>query len=386
MLLGRGGLRVLLVDKADFRADNPLSHFIQPEGVARLKRWGLLEPLAKGRCSKINWRAVDFPECRLAGWVPALEGESESYCVPGELLEAVLMDAARAAGAELRQNFTVQDLVFENGSVIGLRGRTAAGTITAERARIVIGADGAHSVLARLVDAPEYNVVEPLTCGFYSYWSGAAVRGAELIVRPGHSIFAAPAHQGLTLISLIKPRATFRQFRSDPEGAFQEARAMSPVFAELVRAGRREADFRGAVGMTNYFRHPFGPGWALVGDAGYCRDAITAQGVTDALRDAELLTVALERGLSEQVALEEALAEYHCQRDMAVSPMYGLTCKLARLGPFYEEHQALWKALRGNQPETNRFLGTLAGTVSIREFYSPENIDRIICGQTAGTA
>jgi 2-polyprenyl-6-methoxyphenol hydroxylase-like FAD-dependent oxidoreductase len=115
-----------------------------------------------------------------------------------------------------------------------------------------------------------------------------------------------------------------------------------------------------------------------VGDAGYHKDPITAQGMTDAFRDAEALAEAVDAGLSGLRPLADALADYQTHRDGVVMPMYEMTYQLAALQPPPPEMQELMRALRGNQSDTDRFLGTVAGTTPIAEFYAPENLERIV--------
>ena len=134
----------------------------------------------------------------------------------------------------------------------------------------------------------------------------------------------------------------------------------------------------GTIDVANFFRKPYGLGWALVGDAGYHKDPNTAQGIADAFRDAEMLAEAIDAGFSGRQPLEEALADYEQKRDEATMPMYDLTCQLSALEAPPPEMIQLFTALRSNQTETNNFLGTIAGTTPIPEFYSPENMQRII--------
>ena len=157
-----------------------------------------------------------------------------------------------------------------------------------------------------------------------------------------------------------------------------------PALADRVRNGQREERFMGSAEVTNFFRKPFGPGWALVGDAGYQKDPITAQGITDAFKHAELLAGAIDEGMSGRRPLDEALAGYEQERNESVDPIYDFTCGfLSTLEQPPPEMQQLFGALSGNQEETDRFFGTLAGTVPIPEFFSPENMGRIIgAGQT----
>ena len=145
-----------------------------------------------------------------------------------------------------------------------------------------------------------------------------------------------------------------------------------------MRQGKREDRFAGTSELLNFFRKPYGSGWALVGDAGYHKDPITAQGISDAFRDAELLANAVDAGLSDTKPLEEAMSEYEQRRNEAAMPMYEFTSQLATLEPPPPEMQHLFAALRGNQADTDRFMGILAGTTSIPEFFAPENIRRIV--------
>jgi 2-polyprenyl-6-methoxyphenol hydroxylase-like FAD-dependent oxidoreductase len=141
--------------------------------------------------------------------------------------------------------------------------------------------------------------------------------------------------------------------------------------------GQRETKFFGTADIPNFFRKPYGPGWALAGDAGYHKDPIGAQGISDAFRDAERLATALDDGFSGRRPLDEAFAAYERARNEEVGAMYEFNCELAALEPPPPEMQQLFGALRGNQADTDRFFGLLAGTVPVPEFFSPENMQRI---------
>jgi 2-polyprenyl-6-methoxyphenol hydroxylase-like FAD-dependent oxidoreductase len=156
--------------------------------------------------------------------------------------------------------------------------------------------------------------------------------------------------------------------------------------AERVHQGRREERFTGTAQLYNFFRKPHGPGWALVGDAGYHKAPDTAQGINDAFRDAELVAEAVDCGLCGKRPMEAALAEYEQRRNEAALPMYELTCQVATLEPPQPQMQHLFAALRHNQEQTNRFFGALAGTVPIPEFFAPENIGRIMGTQASSHA
>jgi 2-polyprenyl-6-methoxyphenol hydroxylase-like FAD-dependent oxidoreductase len=165
------------------------------------------------------------------------------------------------------------------------------------------------------------------------------------------------------------PRAEFKSVRADVERSFDEALALAPPLAERLAAGERAERFYGIADLPFYYRKPYGPGWALVGDAGYHKDPITAQGITDAFRDAELLANALDEGFTGARAPDDALADYERVRNEETRPMYELTYEFASLAPPSTEQQALFAMLREDQEQTNRFFGTVAGTVPIPEFF-----------------
>ena len=152
---------------------------------------------------------------------------------------------------------------------------------------------------------------------------------------------------------------------------------MAPHFAERIGAAKREARFAGTA-VPNFFRRPFGPGWALVGDAGYNKDFITAQGIMDAFRDAELCATALDQSLSGTRAFDAAMGEYQSTRDDEVLPMFDFTCQLATLEPPPPEMQQLLGAANGNQEAMDGFARVNAGVTSPAEFFAEENVGRIL--------
>ncbi|MBI3303773.1 MAG: FAD-dependent monooxygenase [Deltaproteobacteria bacterium] len=383
MLLARKGYRVLLVDKATFPSDIINNYYIHQPGVARLQRWGLLEKVRASNCPPVLTWTFDIGPFALTGSPPPAGKVAEGYAPRRRVIDTILVHAAVAAGSEVREGFVVQELIDEGERITGIRGRTAGGAPVTEQARIVIGADGMHSLVAHTVHAATYNTKPSLACWYYAHWSGVPLEGAEVYQRDHRLVGALPTNDGLVLIFVGWPHQEFHEFRADIKGNFLKTLDLVPGLAARVRNGMQVERFMGTADLPNFFRKPYGPGWALVGDAGYHKDPLTAQGFTDAFRDAELLSEAIDDGFAGRRPLLEALAEYERQRNAAALPMYEFTCELATLEPPSAEQMQLFAALRGNQAETNRFFGTMVGTVSIPEFFALENIQRISEGGKA---
>ena len=378
MLLARRGYRVLLVDRATFPSDTISTHFIWQLGMACLKRWGLLDRVLATNCPPFRMLGLDLGAFQLIGEPPAADGMAE-ICVPRRtVLDKLLVDAAAEAGAEVREGFWVTGLTFSNGQVTGISGHGRGGAEIQEQARIVIGADGRNSLLAKAVGSKKYNVRPALTCGYYAYHSGVAAHIPAIHPLPRRVVISFPTNDGLTVTYLACPRDEFAAIRSDPERHLMDAVALVGCFEEPFRGGTRVERVRGTGDLPNFFRQAHGEGWALVGDAAYHKDPIIAQGISDAFRSAEWLADAVHAGFSGARPLSEALAEYQRVRDEHFTPMYELSCSLATLEPPSPEMLALYQALRTNPIERNRFFGTLGGAVPPCEYYSSENLQRII--------
>jgi flavin-dependent dehydrogenase len=378
MLLARKGYRVLLTDKSFFPSDTISTHHVHQPGVLRLKRWGLLEEVRASNCPPLTEMSFDVGPFALTGSPSPAEDVAEAFSPRRQVLDDILVRAAVSAGAELREGFTVREVTFDEHGVNGITGITRNGTLVTERARIIIGADGKHSVVAKSVAAPVYNERPKLTCNYYSYWSGVPLKGTELYVRERRMFVADSTNDELTMIGLVLPVGEFGRVRSDVENEFMKELELVPSLAERLRTGRREEPIRGSADMPNFFRKPYGAGWALIGDAGYNKDSITAQGITDSFKQAELLAEAIDAGFSGRRPVTEALAEYERRRNLDAFPIYDYTCQLGALEPPPAEMLQLFEALRENREEVNRFLGVTAGTVSAEEFYAPQNVSRII--------
>jgi flavin-dependent dehydrogenase len=376
MLLARKGYRVLVVDRAMFPSDTVSTHLVNPPGIAALRRWGLLDRLLATGCPPIDTYSFDFGPFAISG-APGSAEAPVAYSPRRTVLDKLLVDAAAEAGAEVREGFTVQEILTEDGRVTGVRGHAKGGPTVTERARVVIGADGLRSLVARAVTAARYHDKPQLQGSYYSYWSGLPMDGRfEVYIRPGRAFAAWPTHDDLTLVIGGWPYAEFEANKKDAEGNLFKLFEEVPRFADRVRTATREERLVGT-GVPNFFRKPFGAGWALVGDAGYNKDFITAQGIHDAFRDAELCATALDKTFSGAGTFEAAMGAYQSARDEHVLPMYEFTTQLATLAAPPRELQQLLAAVHGNQEAMDGFARVNAGVTSPAEFFADDNVHRI---------
>ena len=378
MLLARHGHRVLVVDRSTFPSDTISTHLIHPPGVAALQRWGLLDRVIATGCPPIGTYAFDFGPFSISG-SPGTPDCHAAYGPRRTVLDQLLVEAAAESGAVIREGFTVDELVTEDGAVVGIRGhgKDDRRTVT-ERGRVVVGADGLHSFVARVVRPEQYREQPPLLCGYYTYWSGLPMDGRyEVYVRPHRGIGVLPTNGDLTLVIAGWPFAEFEANKKDLEGNYLQTLELVPQLADRLRTATREARLVGAA-VPNFFRKPYGPGWALVGDAGYNKDPITAQGIEDAFRDAELCAAALHDVFAGVRPFEAAMSEYQSRRDEQVEAMYEFTLELAALEPPPPDLQRLLAAVHGNQEAMDQFARVNAGAESPADFFAPENVERIL--------
>lgn len=184
MLLARAGYRVLVVDRATFPSDTISTHLVHPPGVATLRRWGLLDRVTATGCPPIHTYAFDIGPFTISG-SPGTDEAPVAYAPRRTVLDKLLVDAAAEPGAEVREGFTVSDVVFSDGHVTGVRGRGRTGPTVTEHARVVVGADGVRSRVAEAVRPDQYHDMPRLQCSYYTYYSGLPMEGRfEIHLRP----------------------------------------------------------------------------------------------------------------------------------------------------------------------------------------------------------
>ncbi|MGQ5640288.1 MULTISPECIES: NAD(P)/FAD-dependent oxidoreductase [unclassified Streptomyces] len=370
MLFARQGYRVLLLEKARFPQDTLSSHYIHMQGVALLNRWGLLDKLRDAGCRPITRQSYEGPDVRVDGFSLPIDGLRTTYAPRRYVLDPVLADGAVAAGVEFRQGCAVNDLVWEDDRVVGVRYTTPGGAEATDRARLVVGADGMRSLVARKAGAE--NVIEHprLTCTYYSYWSGVPAH-FELYERPGRWIGVLPTNDDLTLLMAYFPQDEFNDVRKAVEPAYLDAfRTTAPELWERMQSGKREEQLYGTGHQENYFRKAHGPGWALVGDAVNHKDSITARGITEAFVQAQSLTGHIGDRLHDDAALKAALRRYENGLGDEALNHYQGALNVAELKP--EGRTEMLRKLVGHQEHIDRYFSTLSGACSIDDFYNDE--------------
>jgi flavin-dependent dehydrogenase len=338
MLLARLGHDVVVVDQASFPSDTVSTHSIARSGVVQLRRWGLVDEVLASGAPAI--RQVTFNAAGESTRRTIKDKAGVDFLVAPRryLLDTLLATAAEHAGAELHTGITVTGLQRDGGGrVVGVSGHDRTGDRVQIGARYVIGADGLRSRVAGLVDATINETGRAGGAAQYTYYAGSPWTDIEFFVAERSFAGVFPTHDGQACIWVCTPSADAKAVRrrtgSRVEAFGQLLERSAPELAERLRHARRTSPVQGMLRQPNQLRQAFGPGWALVGDAGYYRDAITAYGISDAFRDAEFLAVALDRALNGDGEETTALAAYQPQRNPALREIFEITCRLAAYPP-----------------------------------------------------
>jgi len=340
LLLARLGHDVVVLDRALLPSDTLSTHSIARSGVVQLHRWGLLDEVMASGAPPIRRVTFHTPDGSMGREVKDRAGVDHLVAPRRHVLDTIVARAAAEAGADLRLGTTVTGVARDiQGRVTGLRALGPDGPVLVD-ARVVVGADGLRSGVARAVGAPVVDERPPGSATFYAYYGGVAWDGIEFFLQPGSLAGVFPTHGGDACVWVCVPPAAAlaaRRRAGSVEGAFAAllAEAAPELVARLARAPRTEP-VRGTTRLPNQARQAWGPGWALVGDALYHRDAVTGHGISDAYRDAESLATALDSALRCERPLAAALDDYGRRAAVARQDIFAITCALGAFPPLDE--------------------------------------------------
>jgi 2-polyprenyl-6-methoxyphenol hydroxylase-like FAD-dependent oxidoreductase len=323
LLLARSGLRVLVLDRGSYGADTLSTHALMRGGVLQLRRWGLLERVIAAGTPPIRLVTFRYADQVVPIAIKATHGVDALYAPRRTVLDPILVDAAATAGADVRFGFAVTDVERDrSGAVTGIIGRQRGGRGFTARARLVVGADGIRSTVARRVGAPIERVGTGASATTYGYWPELDVDGYEWNYRPNAASGAIPTNHGLTCV--FASATPHRIGRGGLAALVRILAESDPSLANRLTA-MPPPSTRTFTGSRGYVRRSWGPGWALVGDAGYFKDPLSAHGLTDALRDAELLASTIVGSLEGGADEREALAGYQATRDELSRELFDVT-------------------------------------------------------------
>lgn len=324
-MLARRGLRVCLLDRAEFPSETLSTHVIQSCGVEILDRLRVLDTVLAAGAVPLSRFTLVVDDARVDAEVEDESLGPPGLCVRRIVLDHLLVEAAAAAGAEVRTGAAATGLLWEDGRVAGVT--TAAGPL---RARLVVGADGRKSSVAAWVGAPEYHVAPPGRVFAWAYFEGVADREPRLRLGSlGRLAFvASPTDAGLFMAAVCPPWRDRDAFLRDRERNFMAGLEGWPELADLLAGANRVGPIRVMANWHGYFRRSAGPGWALLGDAGHFKDPSPAQGIADAFRQAERLADTLEGCLCGAAEIEAELHAWWQWRDRDCYEMHGFAADM----------------------------------------------------------
>ncbi len=370
-MLARRGLRVCLLDRSRFPSETLSTHVIQPCGVAILGRLGVLDAIWAAGAVPLTRFTLVSNRARISASIDAGVFGAPALCLRRVALDHLLVEAAAAAGAEVRTETPVNGLLWEGNRVAGVE--TAAGPL---HARLVVGADGRGSTVAGAVGAGEYYVAPPARMFAWAYFEGAAEADGHL--RLGSlgelTYVAGPTDAGLYMAAVCPPLTAKDAFLADRERSFMAGIAAWPELAELLDGANRVGPIRVMANWHGYFREAAGPGWALLGDAGTFKDPSPAQGIADALRHAEHLADAVEAGLGGAAGIDGELRRWWRWRDEDGYEMHWFATDMGRAGPSPPLASQFTRDIAADEEATAQLLQVLNHDIPPSRLFTPRHL------------
>lgn len=364
-MLARRGLKVCVLDRARFPSETPSTHMIQPCGVGVLDELGVLDTLMSAGAAPLHAATIASDDVRMHATVDGL-ADHPVLCLRRLTLDVLLVEAAGAAGAEVRTGARVNGLLRDGDRVTGVR--TDKGTI---HARLVVGADGRHSTVAGTVGAQEYDVTQPGRMVAWGYFEGVDRKGPARFGRmKDMGYLAGPTDGDLYMAAIAPDQSRVNEFQADRDTFFTNAIRHWPDLADLMADANRVGPLRVFTKWHGYFRQSAGPGWVLVGDAGHFKDFSPGQGISDALRQARQLARSIEHGLAGD-GLDDAMQQWWCWRDHDAYEMYWYAARMGAPGPATPWTNSLLREISANPAATRAFAQVLNHDIPPSKLYTP---------------
>ncbi|MGL6234295.1 MAG: FAD-dependent monooxygenase [Segniliparus sp.] len=327
--LARAGRKVVVLEKAAFPADTLSTHVFFPMGVGEVARVGALDRILALNPSLMTHVHVDFLQASHSERFQAVDGIDYAISVPRADQDAQLVDAAREAGADVRERCAVHEVVFEGGRAVGVAYLDARGSAREIRAPLVVGADGRYSTVAQQVGEWEpyrrsrngrgmvFRYMDDPAAG--TRWASTMWEG-----RTHDTIaFAFPGTpRGRLLVLFMGPKSEVAEARADGETYWSRKVAQFPMLAERVAGAANRSVIRATAQTHAYFRRSSGPGWALIGDAGHFKDPVLGQGMRDAMWMGRRLGEHVVDVLDDKKELDKAARRWERARDLECLPTY----------------------------------------------------------------
>jgi 2-polyprenyl-6-methoxyphenol hydroxylase-like FAD-dependent oxidoreductase len=332
LLLARAGLRVLVVERARRGADTVSTHALMRGGVLQLHRWGLLDRVAATGAPPVRRVTFHYGHDSMPVTLRPYAGVDALYAPRRTVLDALLVGVAEEAGARFGFGLAMTDLVRDRaGRVVGVVVRDHLGATWTERAGLVVGADGRSSLVARQVGAPTIVAGGHAAAYVYGYWPAVVRDGYHWYYGDGLSAGVIPTNDGLACVFAAGPAAVLaaRMRHSRPLDTARELLARLDCRLTDLTSSAPQGPVRFFRGLPARLRRPYGPGWALVGDAGWWKDPLSTYGITDAFRDAELLAGAVVAGAASDHEMRIVFSRYQAERDRLALRMHPVVDRLA---------------------------------------------------------
>ena len=335
LLLARAGARVAVVERGDLTRDTVSTHALMRAGVLQLSRWGVLDRIVAAGTPAVRHTTFGYADGeRVRVSIRDTHGVEALYAPRRTLLDRVLIDEAEAEGAAVHRRTDVVGLTRAvDGRVTGVatRGPSGESVLTAD---LVVGADGFRSTVARAVCATTLRQGRTRSAVLYRYVRGLDATGYEWFYGDRAAAGLIPTDDEAVCVFVSTTPGRMRGHRrAGREQAFTSLlEAAGPGLGDVVRGAPDRSRMRGWRGAAGHVRRSSGPGWALVGDAGYYKDPISAHGITDSLRDADLLADAIVRGAGGEAEERRAMAAYQETRDRLSRALWSATEEVAGYG------------------------------------------------------